>query len=74
MSAFTQASLSNAPLVYSKPPVMGWAGAMKQPKTTGVLGYFYMKKTYLVGPDKLYKRSLDSAVSRLLALISLAYC
>ena len=28
------------------------------------------KKTYLVGPDKLYERSLDSAVSSLLALIS----
>ena len=28
------------------------------------------KKTYLVGPDKLYKRSLDSAVSSLLALIN----
>ena len=32
-----------------------------------------MKKTYLVGPDKLYKRSLDSAVSSLLALISGEY-
>ena len=32
-----------------------------------------MKKTYLVGPDKLYKRSLDSAVLSLLALISREY-
>ena len=24
--------------------------------------YMYMKKKYLVGPDKLYKRSLDSNV------------
>ena len=32
----------------------------------------YMKKPYLVGPDKLL-RSLDSAVSSLLALISREY-
>ena len=31
------------------------------------------EKTYLVGPDKLYRRSLDSAVSSLLALISREY-
>ena len=30
-------------------------------------------KKHLVGPDKLYKQSLDSAVSSLLALISRAY-
>ena len=33
----------------------------------------YMKKTYLVEPDKLYERSVDSAVSSLLALISREY-
>ena len=33
----------------------------------------YMTKPYLVGPDKLYKQSLDSAASRLLALISREY-
>ena len=31
------------------------------------------EETYLVGPDKLCKRSLDSAVSSLLALISREY-
>ena len=40
-----------------------------------VSGLVYMKKTYLVGPDKLYKQSLDSIVSSLLhvALISREY-
>ena len=32
--------------------------------------YISMKRTYLVGPDKLYCESLDSAVSSLLALVS----
>ena len=33
-----------------------------------------MKKTYLVGPDKLYKRSLDSVISSLLALMHIRTC
>ena len=43
---------------------------MYMKKTSGEL-YMYMKN--LVGPDKLYKRSLNSAVSSLLALISREY-
>ena len=40
------------------------------PRQLSWLGLNHMKKTYLVGSHKQYKRSLDSAVSSLLALIS----
>ena len=55
-----------------KPPVTGWAGAMKPPKTPIPTGVHLHEKT-ISGGARQAKRSLDSAVSSLLALISREY-
>ena len=70
----TPRAINWARRLIQKPPVTGWAGSNEATKDTHThWSTSTWKKPYLVGPDKLYERSLDSAVSSLLALISREY-